>query len=62
MNDELKKENRGGKRPGCGRPKAPYELTTVAFRVRAHFRDEIIDYVKTKIQQLHTQDNKRYAK
>lgn len=62
MTIEAKKDPRGGKRPGSGRPKAPYELTTVAFRVRAHFRDEIIDYVKTKINQLHTKDNERYAK
>ena len=41
-----KKDNRGGKRPNSGRPKAPYETTTVAFRVRVELAQDVKKLVK----------------
>ena len=37
---------------GAGRPPAPYKTTTIAFRVRVEWADEIKKLVKNKIEQL----------
>jgi hypothetical protein len=54
MDDKIKKETRGGKRPLSGRKKAPYETKTIAFRVRVEFAEEIKkivkDYVAERLQ------------
>lgn len=47
-----KKENRGGKREGAGRPKVNYKTTTIAFRVRVEWEDEIKKIVSEKILEL----------
>jgi len=41
-----KKEARGGKRPFSGRKKAPYLTTTVSFRVRLEFVEDVKKLVK----------------
>ncbi len=40
------KQSRGGKRPFSGRKKADYQTTTIAFRVRVEWADEIKQMVK----------------
>ena len=51
-----KKDNRGGKRPNSGRKKAPYETTTVAFRVRVELAQDVKKlvkgYVKERLKEL----------
>lgn len=46
-----KKETRGGSRPGSGRPKKE-ATTTVAFRVRAEWKQIITDLVRVKVAEL----------
>ena len=47
-------KNKGGKRIGSGRKKAPYETKTIAFRVRVEFVEPIKkmvkDYVSERLQ------------
>jgi hypothetical protein len=40
------KQSRGGKRTFSGRKKADYQTTTIAFRVRVEWADEIKQMVK----------------
>lgn len=47
-----KKIKKGGKRIGSGRKKAPYQTTTIAFRVRLEWVDEIKSMVKAKVSEL----------
>ena len=47
-----KKQPRGGKRPGAGRPKADYQTTTVSFRVRTEWAADIKKAVKEMINTL----------
>ena len=47
-----KTETRGGKRPGAGRPKADYQTTTLSFRVRTEWAEDIKKVVKDKIEEL----------
>ncbi len=47
-----KTDNRGGKRPNAGRKKADYKTTTIAFRVRLEWVDEIKQVVKDKVNNL----------
>jgi hypothetical protein len=47
-----KKENRGGKRKGSGRKKAPYETKTISFRVRIEWVEDIKLMVKNKIKEF----------
>jgi len=44
-----KKETRGGKRPFSGRKKVDYQTTTISFRVRVEWVDEIKQMVKDKV-------------
>ena len=37
---------------GAGRPPAPYKTTTIAFRVRVEWAEEIKNLIKNKIEQL----------
>jgi hypothetical protein len=48
----MKQKNKGGKRAGAGRKKAPYETKTIAFRVRIEWVEEIKLMVKNKIKEL----------
>jgi hypothetical protein len=57
MGKENIKLNRGGKRKGAGRNPAPYKTTTIAFRVRVEWIDEIKRMVKKKVEQLKEQHN-----
>jgi len=55
MKSEKKsKTNKGGKRAGSGRKKAPYETKTIAFRVRVEFvqaiKKMVKDYVSERLQ------------
>jgi hypothetical protein len=43
------KQSRGGKRPFSGRKKADYQTTTISFRVRVEWADEIKQMVKDKV-------------
>lgn len=45
-------ETRGGRRPGAGRPKAEYTTTTLSFRVRTEWAEDIKKVVKEKIEEL----------
>ncbi len=49
--ENKKKETRGGKRPGSGRPKKP-PTTTVAFRVPAEHAPAIKEVVKNELEKL----------
>ena len=40
------RKQKGGKRIGSGRKKAPYETKTIAFRVRVEFAEPIKKMVK----------------
>ncbi len=46
------KETRGGRRLGAGRPKAEYKTTTLSFRVRTEWAEDIKKVVKDKIEEL----------
>ena len=50
----MKQNNKGGKRKGSGRKKAPYITKTIAFRVRVEFVEPIKkmvkDYVSDRIK------------
>ncbi len=45
------KQSRGGKRPFSGRKKADYKTTTISFRVRVEWADEIKQMVKDKVSE-----------
>jgi len=49
---ETKKHTSGGKRNGAGRKPAPYQTTTIAFRVRVEWAEEIKAVVKDKVAAL----------
>ena len=49
---KLTKSNKGGKRAGSGRKKAPYQTKTIAFRVRIEWVEEIKLMVKNKIKEF----------
>ena len=42
----------GGKRKGAGRKPASFKTTTIAFRVRVEWVDEIKGLVKSKVKEL----------
>jgi len=46
MKSNQPKQSRGGKRPFSGRKKADYKTTTISFRVRVEWADEIKALVK----------------
>ena len=43
------KQSRGGKSPFSGRKKADYQTTTISFRVRVEWADEIKQMVKDRV-------------
>ena len=49
MKSNQPKQSRGGKRPFSGRKKADYQTTTISFRVRVEWVDEIKQMVKDKV-------------
>ncbi len=60
MENDIKKETRGGKRFLSGRKKAGYKTKTIAFRVRVEFVDDIKKIVKDFVDKnnyLHLQKN-----
>lgn len=46
------RKNNGGARKGAGRKPAPYQTTTIAFRVRTDWVDPVKEAVKKEIIRL----------